>query len=262
VRLFDAKHVGPGMSDFDREAAREELREKFERDNEKRKTTQRMSELLLKGATMTNRHCDTCGDPIFRYQGQEFCPTCQNATVDGGPDSVQDETDQPTPVSAESAADSTTPATDAATAGRQAGDGDASVPVEPASPDRQQPTPADHQQATTTGDRQQPTTTGDRQQPTTTGDRQQPTTTGDRQQPTTPAESAESPTAGGETAEPQPAPLAGDTADLDTARASLVRTLTRYSREAESADDPRRAKELLSVARESAETLAALDRTR
>jgi uncharacterized Zn finger protein (UPF0148 family) len=235
VRLFDAKHVGPGMSDFDREAAREELREKFERDNEKRKTTQRMSELLLKGATMTNRHCDTCGDPIFRYQGQEFCPTCQNATVDGGPDSVQDDTEAGTAGSAESAADSTTPATDAATTGRQAGDGDASVPVEPASPDRQQTTPADHQQATTTPD---------------------------RQQATTPAEPAESPTAGGETAEPQPAPVAGDAADLDTARASLVRTLTRYSREAESADDPRRAKELLSVAHEAAETLAALDHTR
>jgi uncharacterized Zn finger protein (UPF0148 family) len=36
-----------------------------------------MSELLLKGATMTNAHCQECGDPIFRYDGQEFCATCQ-----------------------------------------------------------------------------------------------------------------------------------------------------------------------------------------
>ncbi|MFC6725176.1 Sjogren's syndrome/scleroderma autoantigen 1 family protein, partial [Halobium palmae] len=70
------------MSDFDKEAEREKLREKYERDQEKRESTQRMSELLLKGATMTNRHCDACGDPIFRYQGQAFCPTCQNARVD------------------------------------------------------------------------------------------------------------------------------------------------------------------------------------
>lgn len=227
------------MSDFDREAAREELREKFERDNEKRKTTQRMSELLLKGATMTNRHCDTCGDPIFRYQGQEFCPTCQNATVDGGPDSVQDDAGDPAPTQAP--ADSTastqrptdgagTPDTADAGATGNTGDGDASVPVEPASPDHA--TTPDGQRAT--------------------ADHQQPPATADRQQAT----------AGTETDEPRPAPLAGDAADLDTARASLVRTLTRYSREAESADDPRRAKELLSVAHEAAETLAALDHTR
>ena len=65
------------MSDFDREAERERLREKYERDREKRESTQRMSELLLRGATMTDSHCDDCGDPIFRYEGQEFCATCQ-----------------------------------------------------------------------------------------------------------------------------------------------------------------------------------------
>jgi uncharacterized Zn finger protein (UPF0148 family) len=64
------------MSDFDREAEREKLREQFERDKQKREQSERMSELLLKGATMTNKHCDTCGDPIFRHDGQEFCPTC------------------------------------------------------------------------------------------------------------------------------------------------------------------------------------------
>ncbi|MEF8890280.1 MAG: Sjogren's syndrome/scleroderma autoantigen 1 family protein [Haloferacaceae archaeon] len=65
------------MSDFDREEERERLREKYERDQEKRQSTQRMSELLLRGATMTDSHCDDCGDPIFRYDGQEFCATCE-----------------------------------------------------------------------------------------------------------------------------------------------------------------------------------------
>jgi uncharacterized Zn finger protein (UPF0148 family) len=72
------------MSDgFDKEAEREKLREKLAEDEQKREHTQRMSELLLQGATMTNRHCDDCGDPIFRHDGQEFCPTCQ-ATGTGG----------------------------------------------------------------------------------------------------------------------------------------------------------------------------------
>ncbi|MFC7018430.1 MULTISPECIES: Sjogren's syndrome/scleroderma autoantigen 1 family protein [Haloarcula] len=65
------------MSDFDKEAEREKLREKFEAEEERRQATEEMSELLLKGATMTNAHCSDCGDPVFRYDGQEFCPTCQ-----------------------------------------------------------------------------------------------------------------------------------------------------------------------------------------
>jgi uncharacterized Zn finger protein (UPF0148 family) len=210
-----------------------------------------MSELLLKGATMTNRHCDTCGDPIFRYQGQEFCPTCQNASVDGGPDSVQDDADAQATPAAESAADAASDGTN----------DDASVPVEPASPDdggvaadpRQQAAPDTSVSASP--DRQQAATPDD-QYPGATPDTQHAATTPDNRQATTPA----SPTGAAE--EPQQAPLAGDAADLDTARASLVRTVTRYSREAESADDPRRARELLSVAHEAAETLAALDRTR
>ena len=72
------------MSDFDKEAEREKLRKKFARDEEKRAHTQRMSELLLKGATMTNKHCDQCSDPLFRYNGQTFCPSCQ---ADGQTDS-------------------------------------------------------------------------------------------------------------------------------------------------------------------------------
>jgi uncharacterized Zn finger protein (UPF0148 family) len=73
------------MSDFDKEAEREKLREKFERDREKRQQSERMSELLLKGATMTNKHHD-CGSPIFRWNGEEFCPSCEGADGVGGAD--------------------------------------------------------------------------------------------------------------------------------------------------------------------------------
>lgn len=70
--------------DFDKEAEREKLREKYEQEQQDRAQTQRMSELLLQGATMTNRHCDTCGDPVFRYEGQEFCATCRAEADDTG----------------------------------------------------------------------------------------------------------------------------------------------------------------------------------
>lgn len=69
---------------IDKEALREELREKYEADDAERDATQRMSDLLLKGATMTNSHCGTCGDPLFRQNGTTFCPTCH-----GGPEGVE-----------------------------------------------------------------------------------------------------------------------------------------------------------------------------
>ena len=72
------------MSDFDREAEREKLREKYERDKQKREASEQMSELLLQGATMTNRHCPECHSPVFRYEGQEFCPTCQKEITEEG----------------------------------------------------------------------------------------------------------------------------------------------------------------------------------
>lgn len=72
--------------EFDKEAEREKLRQKLEKDQEKRQETQRMSELLLQGATMTNKHCDNCGDPLFRDGEETFCPTC------GGADAEEQET--------------------------------------------------------------------------------------------------------------------------------------------------------------------------
>jgi uncharacterized Zn finger protein (UPF0148 family) len=72
--------------DFDKEAERERLREKYDSEADDREVTERMSQLLLQGATMTNQHCETCGSPIFRYQGQEFCPTCQGEAEAGNGD--------------------------------------------------------------------------------------------------------------------------------------------------------------------------------
>ncbi|MFW5978337.1 MAG: Sjogren's syndrome/scleroderma autoantigen 1 family protein [Halohasta sp.] len=117
------------MSDFDKEAEREKLRKKFAADEEKRANTRRMSELLLKGATMTNKHCDRCGDPLFRYDGQTFCPTCQ---ADGA--EVQPQPD------AEGSADGKNMA-------RESTDGEnmAGQPADPQNPDTQESAEAGRQ---------------------------------------------------------------------------------------------------------------------
>ncbi|WP_224333370.1 Sjogren's syndrome/scleroderma autoantigen 1 family protein [Haloprofundus halobius] len=210
------------MSEFDKEAEREKLRKKFARDEEKRKSTQRMSELLLKGATMTNRHCDTCGDPIFRYQDQEFCPTCQNAQVAESNGAAQ--TGDSKRVTDE------TPTTDATrTAESEPGqeaaenDGDPEVELTSESQAPQRAPAAETDRSTATGTASAPTESADASTV-----------------PNQPKQHAES--------------------DLSEARAALVRTVTRYATAAESADDPRRATELLSAAREAAETLSALNR--
>jgi uncharacterized Zn finger protein (UPF0148 family) len=117
------------MNGFDEEAERERLREKYEQDQEKRAATQRMSELLLKGATMTNSHCDACGDPLFRHDGQTFCPTCQ--TTEQG----ASEADASAEAGTESASASASPPT--ADADPQADE------PESAAPDRRAPSNAD-----------------------------------------------------------------------------------------------------------------------
>lgn len=38
--------------------------------------TELMSQLLLKGATMLAQHCNECGNPMFRFRGETFCPVC------------------------------------------------------------------------------------------------------------------------------------------------------------------------------------------
>jgi len=203
------------MSGFDEEAERERLREKYEQDQEKRAATQRMSELLLKGATMTNSHCDACGDPLFRHDGQTFCPTCQAA---GGDATAAEATEAETAAVPETEVyDANTETVDTSTA---AATRDDSPPAE-ASGD---------QSATADGPAGGPVARA----AGPAGD--------SRGQPT------------------RPAPSATGSAPLDDAHASLSRTLVKYARAAEEADDPRRATEFLTAAREAAETLAALDR--
>jgi uncharacterized Zn finger protein (UPF0148 family) len=215
------------MSDFDKEAEREKLREKYERDKEKRQSTQRMSELLLKGATMTNRHCDQCGDPIFRYEGEEFCPTCQDAQVVGGEGAAADAD------GAETASAETDPAGEEPAGGEptaDAGDIEVGTP-EAAGPNVDPMAGNEGQQAT------------------------EPAGAGGA--PEQRAPTAEAPAQVGSAAATGP-PTGGD-GDLGAARASLSRTVTKYAQAAENTDDPRRARELLAAAREAAEALAALN---
>jgi len=216
------------MSDFDKEAEREKLRKKYADDEDKRANTKRMSELLLKGATMTNQHCDACGDPLFRHNGQTFCPTCQAdsqqaaAQSDGTqqPTDQAGDADQPQPANAES-----TPERSAGTTSQP----NQSTPTQPAT--NGQPTQADNQ----------PTNMS--QSPATQSS--QPTATQSSQSTPQPSQPSSSTTAGD--------------SGLADARQSLAATVTRFSQRAAETDDPRRAKELLSAAREAAETLRALE---
>jgi len=137
------------MSDFDREAEREKLREKYERDKQKREASERMSELLLQGATMTNRHCPECQSPVFRYEGSEFCPTCEKEVAEDGESLQGDEstsagTEAPGPEAddPETKAD-TDPKT--GTAG-ETGQSDAEAGTEPGSAPETDPRPADSTQ--------------------------------------------------------------------------------------------------------------------
>lgn len=69
------------MSEFDKEAERERLREKYEADEADRASARQMGELLLRGARMTDRHCPECGTPLFEEEGATFCPECEREVV-------------------------------------------------------------------------------------------------------------------------------------------------------------------------------------
>ena len=223
------------MSDFDKEAEREKLRKKYADDEAKRANTKRMSELLLKGATMTNQHCDECGDPLFSHDGQTFCPTCQ-AGGQQPADAQQADTQQPA----------------------DAQQADTQQPTDTQQADTQQPT--DTQQA---NGAQQPTNATQPAAASPPTPEQSTQTSADA--PATnghPGASGAQPTDTTQRATSQPSPqpsAAASTEGLTAARQSLVGTVTRFSQRAAEADDPRRAKELLSAAREAAETLRALE---
>ncbi|WP_200531139.1 Sjogren's syndrome/scleroderma autoantigen 1 family protein [Halorubrum sp. LN27] len=226
------------MSDgFDKEAEREKLREKFAEDEQKREHTQRMSELLLQGATMTNRHCDDCGDPIFRHDGQEFCPTCQ-ATGTG--DGAQGKSTQGKGARGDSQG--------GAQAADLEGAGNAPRKVVKTRDSDERPSQGEDRDASgspTAGQATPPNASRnatDRNAAASNAASSPSTAEAPRDGPsaTPPAEPADS----------------GTVAD---ARASLTRTLTRFARAAEETDNPRRARDHLQAAREAAEALAALD---
>ncbi len=243
------------MSDFDKEAEREKLREKYERDQEKREVAEKMSELLLQGATMTNAHCSECGDPIFRYDGQEFCATCErpvdrdtgdgegtdgdargDAGTDSGPDDGEDLPEESETIEV------TSPADDARVRfggeSDDTGEGDAPAGADGTDPE----TTADAPEARPGADTLRDGPAGGH--PAGEQHDGRPA----RQRQTT--ERRERPGGSGTT----------KTGDVSAARASLVRTLTRFSESAEACEDPGRAREHLAAAREAAEALSALRR--
>ncbi|MFB6080428.1 MAG: Sjogren's syndrome/scleroderma autoantigen 1 family protein [Haloferacaceae archaeon] len=248
------------MSDFDREAERERLREKYERDREKRQSTQRMSELLLKGATMTNQHCGECGDPIFRYEGTEFCPTCEHDGTAAETDEGAGGSDGQAPSDRDAAAADRSAAAAGETTDGTAADRSTPGAVDAASgpgPASESPRSAD---AGNVADAD----------PQSAGPDEGGSATVDAGDVPRDRGSGAAPTAADVdgAARPDPARVerdaptgeGGDGAGRATTRASLERTLVRFARAAEGADDPRRARELLAAAREAAEALAALDR--
>lgn len=204
---------------FDEEAVREELREKYADDG--RGETERMSELLLQGATMTNQHCDRCGNPIFRYEGQSFCPNCQQAA----------EQQQ----AAQEQAAQQQAAQEQAGAQQQA--------------DQQPPQPAgDDVEAVETARASQSTgNAAERQQPAERQQASQPAREQRREQPAP----TEQPAVDSGTENPA---TSGEAAD------ALESSIAALARRAASADDPRRAREFLEAAREAAEALDALHR--
>jgi len=215
------------MSDFDKEAERRKLEERFAEEEEKRERTERMSELLLQGATMTDTHCNECGDPLFRYDGQTFCPTCQR--------SVDSEAENEPATAGNATADG-------ATSIDEAGSTDGAETTN-ATPDGKPVANGESRTRTTNGrSPDQTPEIGPQDDGVSVGD-PQPSTQG---RDTPPAETERAATAG------------GTTDDLAAAEASLSRVLRRQAELAERTDDPGRARDHLAAAREAATALDAV----
>ena len=238
------------MSDFDKEAEREKLREQFERDRQKRQQSERMSELLLKGATMTNKHHD-CGSPIFRWQGEEFCPSCEGPNGSGGTEADARETGtgtapepepgEATDTTADAAVDPSDPPADATdAAGGSADDTSGGVAADSTGVDV----------ATESG-----TDDGATADPTARSDRRPAGSTPDAGSTRTAAG-----TAGGVTAPGDSGSVPGE--GVAAALASLERTLADVARQAEETPtaDLARKRNLVAAARETAEALEATRR--
>ena len=225
------------MSDFDAEAERKRLREKYESEEEDRKRTQQMSELLLKGATMTNRHCGECGSPIFQYEGQEFCPSCQR-TAGGG-----------TAEEGPTAGDGTTPADDP-NGDAETVETDATVGGTTAESKPETGTPTTNGAAASNGGGPGVGARAAGQQHTAaTPDRGDDGTASRREETPERYEASVTDTV-----------REGDTPESSraTAQDALYAALTRHARHAADTDDPRRATEHLEAAREAAAAIGEL----
>lgn len=259
------------MSDFDREAEREKLREKYERDKQKREASERMSELLLQGATMTNRHCPECQSPVFRYDGRSFCPTCEREVTEDG-ELLGDEGSETTATDAEAAERGSAGAdTGASEAGRDADD----VATADADPDRdaraerqpkratdRTPEPAAEADRGPDGSQPEPTESAP---PTPSRDRRparvDPPATGGSEPP---AGRSESDTDAGDR-DPQRArqraeETRSERGTLRDAERTLVDEIASLTRRAEETRDVGRKRDLLAAAREAAETLETVRR--
>lgn len=214
------------MSDFDREAEREKLREKYEADKEKREASERMSELLLQGATMTNQHCPECHSPVFRYDGQEFCPTCQTELTEDGQL-------QGTETEAQASTDAETGQAESAVSKADNSDGDdtSSEPAgQDASADGSPPTPASDRRPARVDPPARREGPADHEEPSGTGNRG-------------PTERAPS--------------QRGELRDAEDALLAEIGSLTRQATETR---DVGRKRDLLAAAREAADTLEAIRR--
>jgi uncharacterized Zn finger protein (UPF0148 family) len=227
-----------GMSDFDREEERRKLEEKYGKEAEDRERTERLSELLLKGATMTDIHCPECGDPIFRHEGRQFCPSCQREVA-------TDESQQAT--AGQAAAQD--PLADEAAEPEPSTDGHEDIEVDTSQPDaddgESEPEPAPEPDAGGTPETEPQQPTPQQPEPAATQDSAQPPSGSERTGRAAPA-----PT-------PQPS-TGGDASGLLPARQHLTRTVNRLAEQAAAEEDPGRKREFLAATREAAEALEAV----
>ncbi|QSG07406.1 Sjogren's syndrome/scleroderma autoantigen 1 family protein [Halapricum desulfuricans] len=245
------------MSDFDEEAERERLRQQYEREEEQREATERMSELLLKGATMTNVHCETCGDPIFRYEGQLFCPTCEEVVDENG-----------TKVGGGTGADGSEAGSEPAESGSKAEPSgpesgtDTESTTEPGTDAESEPAAASERSASARGvetDSTEDADAGSTDQASELPERRERPDVPDRDRGPGEELRRPDPPARREEFERE---ASDERDDLRQAKASLRRSLLRFAREAERADDPRRARESLEAASEAADALVSVSELR
>ncbi|MFB6107165.1 MAG: Sjogren's syndrome/scleroderma autoantigen 1 family protein [Halobacteriaceae archaeon] len=239
------------MSDFDKEAERERLREKYEAERQDRAATQRMSELLLKGATMTNKHCDECGSPIFRYDGQAFCPNCQAGALDGTADGDETTAGTATTESGAGAAAAEAGATDA-----EPGDGAAAAAESGAAAAAESGAAAAADPGAAAADTETTGAASDAESGTSDPEASVPGASG---RGTDVGRERAAGRAGG-AADRSDVPSTDG--DLAGAREDLRRALATQARAAAETTDPRSARDHLEAAREAAAALAALDDVR